>query len=91
MHYPHIALLLADGIYRGNGSSVLKIIGKDITVRASSPGMAILDGQSARRVPLGVQTERVARIGRRARMRDNRPCVHAQERQAKCSARVVRF
>ena len=42
-------LLLENGTYTGIGHTVLDI-SKDITIRSRSPGMAVLDGQGARRV-----------------------------------------
>ena len=42
-------LVLADGTYTSSGGYVLQIT-KSITIRALNPGMAVLDGQNARRV-----------------------------------------
>ena len=42
-------LVLKDGTYTGSSENVL-LIGKNLTVRAQRPGMAILDGRDARRV-----------------------------------------
>ena len=42
-------LVLKDGTYTGSGSNVLEIA-KDITIRAQNAGMAVLDGEDARRV-----------------------------------------
>ena len=42
-------LVLKDGTYTGSGDNVLHIA-KDITIRAQNAGMAVLDGEDARRV-----------------------------------------
>ena len=44
-------LVLADGTYTGSyNTHIMLRIGKSITIRALNPGMAILDGENARRV-----------------------------------------
>lgn len=42
-------LLLQDGTYTGSGTTMLTV-SKSITLRAQTPGQAVLDGQNARRV-----------------------------------------
>ena len=42
-------LELKDGTYTGSGPNLLEIA-KDITIRAQNQGMAVLDGENARRV-----------------------------------------
>ena len=42
-------LVLADGLYTGNGINVLDV-NKSIMIRALNAGQAVLDGQNARRV-----------------------------------------
>ena len=42
-------LVLADGVYTGSGTNVLDIA-KSITIRAQNAGLAVLDGEDARRV-----------------------------------------
>ena len=42
-------LVLADGVYTGQGENVLEV-SKSITIRALNPHRALLDGQNTRRV-----------------------------------------
>ena len=42
-------LVLADGYHTGSSAQVVRI-SKSITIRALNPGMAVLDGENARRV-----------------------------------------
>ena len=43
-------LVLAEGIFTGSGSAVLHVSGKNVTIRAFTPGNTTLDGEDARGV-----------------------------------------